>query len=173
MTKNKKMVLISLLVSQALILSFIESMLPIHFFMPGAKLGLANIITLASLYLFKFHESLFIVVLRTFLAASLFGTMISFLYSISGGLLSLLAMYFTIKVGRERISIIGTSVIGAVFHSIGQICVAILIIQNIKLVMYLPYLIVISVGTGIFVGITAKYLLHAFDKLGILKDVKN
>lgn len=165
MNKHRKMVFISLLVAQAMILSFIERMIPVSFAMPGAKLGLANIITLVSLYLFGFKEALFIVFLRTFLTDALFGSVARFLYSISGGLLSLFAMYLIMKIGKDKVSTMGISIVGAVFHSIGQVLVAALVIQNIKIVMYLPYLTIVSVGTGLFVGITVKYLLSALRKL--------
>lgn len=159
MSKNEKMVYLSLLVAQALILGMVERMLPVPFICPGAKLGLANIITVIALYRFDFTEALTIVILRVVLLAAFGGSVSSFLYSLSGGLLSLLAMYLTMKLFGNYVSTIGVSVIGGIFHNIGQIIVASLVVQNIHMLFYFPILIITGIGTGIFVGITSRMLL--------------
>lgn len=169
MTRTKKLVFIALLVAQALVLHVIEGMIPINFGIPGAKLGLANIITLTALYFFSFKEVLAIVVLKTIMIMLVGGSVSGFLYSLSGGLLSLAAMYIMYRFGRPRVSIIGISVMGAVFHNLGQLLMAALIIQNIKIVFYLPLLIVSAVGTGIFVGLASKYMIVGMEKTGIPK----
>jgi heptaprenyl diphosphate synthase len=169
MTRTKKLVFIALLVAQALVLHVIEGMLPINFGIPGAKLGLANIITLTALYFFSFKEVLSIVVLKTIMTMLVGGSVSGFLYSLSGGLLSLVAMYIMYRFGRPRVSIIGISVMGAVFHNLGQLLMAAFIIQNIKIVFYLPLLIVSAVGTGIFVGLASKYMIVGMEKTGIPK----
>ncbi len=169
MTRTKKLVFIALLVAQALVLHVIEGMLPINFGIPGAKLGLANIITLTALYFFSFKEVLSIVVLKTIMTMLVGGSVSGFLYSLSGGLLSLVAMYIMHRFGRPRVSIIGISVMGAVFHNLGQLLMAAFIIQNIKIVFYLPLLIVSAVGTGIFVGLASKYMIVGMEKTGISK----
>lgn len=159
MNRNRKMVFIALLVAQAIVLNIIERMIPVPFISPGAKLGLANIITVVAIYMLTFKDALLIVILRTTMASLLVGTGFSFFYSISGGLLSLIAMYITYRIGKKYISIIGVSIIGAVFHNIGQIIIATLVVQNIKIAAYLPVLLIAGIGTGIFVGITAKQLI--------------
>ncbi len=169
MTRTKKLVFIALLVAQALVLHVIEGMLPINFGIPGAKLGLANIITLTALYFFSFREVLSIVVLKTIMTMLVGGSVSGFLYSLSGGLLSLLAMYMVYRFARLRVSIIGISVVGAVFHNLGQLLMAALIIQNIKIVFYLPLLVVSAVGTGIFVGLASKYMILGMEKTGVQK----
>ncbi|OFI05823.1 heptaprenyl diphosphate synthase component I [Clostridium acetireducens DSM 10703] len=167
MTNTKKMVFISLLIAQALALNIIERSIPVPFIAPGAKLGLANIITIVSLYIFGFKDTLMVVLIRILLVSMFGGSLSSFLYSFSGGILSLISMYFIKKIGRENISIIGVSVVGAAFHNIGQVIVASLVVENIKMFLYLPILLAVSLGTGVFVGITSKYLLSFLNKINI------
>lgn len=159
MSKNRKLVFLSLLVAQALVLNIVERIIPVPFITPGAKLGLANIITVVAIYMLTLKDAFAIVVVRVIMAAVLVGNLTGFFYSLSGGLLSLFAMYITYKLGRDGISIIGVSIIGAVFHNIGQVAIASLVIQNIKIAGYLPILLVAGIGTGIFVGVTAKQLI--------------
>lgn len=159
MTQTKKIVYIALLVAQALVLHIVERMIPINLGIPGAKLGLANIITLVSLYIFNFKDCFSIVIIRTALANFLAGSLSSFLFSISGGILSLIAMYEIKKIGKENISVIGVSIFGAVFHNIGQILIAAMIIQNLRITVYLPFLMISAIATGFFVGIVVKFLL--------------
>lgn len=159
MSKNHRLVFISLLVAQALVLNIFERMIPVPFITPGAKLGLANIITVVAIYMLTLKEATSIVVVRVVLATFLGGNLSGFFYSISGGLLSLMAMYIVVKLGKDVVSIIGVSIIGAVFHNIGQIIIAAAVIQNLKIAGYLPVLLIAGIGTGIFVGITAKQLI--------------
>ncbi|NBI05531.1 Gx transporter family protein [Senegalia massiliensis] len=167
MNKTRKIVVISLLVAQALVLHLVERLIPFNFGVPGAKLGLANIITLVSLYLFGFKETLTVVILRVILASLLGGNVSGFLFSISGGILSFLIMYILKVIGREKISVIGISIVGAVFHNIGQILMAALIIENLNIFIYLPLLLLSSVITGLFVGITVKYILKFLKDTGL------
>lgn len=165
MRKTQKLTAIALLVAQGLVLHIFERMLPVPFITPGAKLGLTNIITLIALYMFSFKEVFLIIVLRIILATIFGGTLSNFLYSIAGGILSFLAMYIMKKLGKDNISIIGISMIGAVFHNIGQVIVAGLVIENVMIVTYLPILLVAAIGTGFFVGLTAKYLLPFIKRI--------
>lgn len=163
--KTKKIIFIALLVSQAIVLSFIEKMIPLNFSVPGAKLGLANIITLTSIYLFSFRESLSIVFLRTIITAFIFGSLSGFLYSISGALVSFFVMYILIIICGEKISTIGISIAGGVSHNFGQLLMAAFIINNMRIVYYLPFLMLTGVATGCVVGISVKYLLGYLRKL--------
>lgn len=165
MRKTQKLTFIALLVAQGLVLHIFERMLPVPFITPGAKLGLTNIITLISLYIFNFTEVFIIIILRVILSTFLGGTLSMFLYSIAGGILSFLAMYVMKKLGKDNVSIIGISMMGAVFHNIGQIIVAGLVIENVMIVSYLPVLIVAAVGTGFFIGLTAKFLLPFLKRI--------
>ena len=165
MINTRRMTLISIFVAQALVLHIIERLIPVPFLTPGAKLGLANIITVISLYLFNLKDAFLIVIIRVILATLVGGSLSGFFYSIAGGLLSLFAMYCIKKVGGENISIIGISVVGSFFHNLGQVAVAALIVQNIIIVSYLPILMLAGVGTGIFVGFTANFLYGYLKKI--------
>lgn len=169
MKKTQKMLFISILVAQALVLYIVETMIPVPFITPGAKLGLANIITVISLYSLSLADTFLVVILRIMLSTLLVGSLSSFFFSLSGGILSLLVMFILKKFGKENISIIGVSVMGSVFHNIGQILVACLTVQNIRIISYLPVLMIAGVGTGIFVGITSKFLLLHLKKLQFTK----
>lgn len=167
MRKTKKLVLLSLLVAIAMILSYVENMIPIGFSYLGAKLGLANVISLIALYVFGFKEAITIVLIRTLLVDTLFGSMTRFMFSISGGILSVVAMYIIYKILKDKVSVIGVSVVGAVFHSIGQIVVAAFIVQNAKIAVLLPYLVILSTVTGVFVGIAAKFMLKRLEEINM------
>lgn len=165
LTRTQKMTFVSLLVAQAIVLSFIERMIPLNSSIPGAKLGLANIITLTSIYLFSFKETLAVILLRTLMVAFIAGSFSSFLYSVSGAILSFLVMYLLIKISREKISTIGVSVVGAISHNLGQLLMAAVIIQNIKITIYLPMLMLTGVATGMIVGVTVNLLLNFLRKI--------
>lgn len=165
MTRTQKMVFVSMLVAQAIVLSIIENMIPLNFTIPGAKLGLANIITVTCIYIFSFKKTLYIIILRTVMTSFIGGTMSTFLYSISGALLSFIVMYILIFISREKISTMGVSIVGGVFHNIGQLIVAMIIIENSRIFYYLPALMITGVFTGMFVGLCVKYLLVYLKKL--------
>lgn len=166
-SRTRMLVFVSVLVAQGMILSFIESMLPIPFIAPGAKLGLANIVTLSAIYLLTFKQATAVVLLRVILTAATFGSLSSFLYSFAGGVFSLLVMAVLLKVFRDEISLMGVSVAGAVAHNLGQLFVAAFIIRNILILTYLPILLIVAVPTGIFVGIVAKILIKYLKRIGV------
>jgi len=159
MKEPKKLVLMSLFIAMALMLHIFEFLLPIQFVTPGAKLGLANVVTVIALYQFGFKEAFVIVFTRIFLGSFFAGGISGFVYSLSGGMLSLLVMGLVIFLFKDYVSIVGTSIMGSVSHSLGQVLMAAIIIQNIKIVSYLPVLIIMSLGTGIFVGYVSKMVL--------------
>jgi len=165
MTNTRKMVFLSLLVSQALVLHIIESMIPVPFITPGAKLGLANIVTVVSLYSFGEKETLLIIIVRLILSSMFGGSLSSLLYSAAGALFSFTIMLTIKRLGRDNVSLIGVSTAGSVFHNIGQITMAALIIENISISLYLPILTVSGVGTGFFVGLTSRYILNHLKKI--------
>lgn len=165
MIKTKKLVFLSLLVAQALVLYIVESMIPVPFITPGAKLGLANIVTVVSLYSFGEKDTLLVIMVRLLLASMFGGSISSLLYSIAGALFSFIIMIVVKRVGKNNVSVIGVSAAGAVFHNIGQITIAALILQNINISLYLPVLTMSGIGTGIFVGLTSRYVLSHFNRI--------
>lgn len=156
---TKRIALLSILVSAALVLHMAEGFLPIPYIAPGVKLGLANMVSLMAIILFGAKEALIVVLLRTFLGSLLSGALSGFFFSSAGGILSTLTMYSMHRWAKDRFSLIGISVAGAITHNIGQLFVAGLIIENFGLYIYLPVLTLSAVISGAFIGITAGYLI--------------
>lgn len=165
---NKKMVTISLFLSMAIILSYIERMIPTPFLVAGAKLGLTNIITITTLVLLDKKSSFLIVVMRVTLVSLLFAGFSGFLYSITGGLLSYFGMTVMLKLNFKEVSLVGVSIIGAVLHSFGQVLVAMLIFSNANLLLYLPAVLLTSLVTGLFIGLVANHLTERLIKAHII-----
>lgn len=171
MKKTSKMVYIGLLVAQALVLYIIERTIPVHFITPGAKLGLANLITVIALYTLDSKKDAFLVLfLRLTLSTMFGGNLSSFMYSAAGGILSFLSMVIVKDLFKDKVSIIGVSSAGAIFHNVGQLIIASLIVKNIGVMLYLPILSTIGIGTGIFIGITANYAVAHLRKLPMFKS---
>ena len=173
MRKTSKMVYIGLLVAQALVLHIIERTIPVPFIIitPGAKLGLANLITVISLYTLDSKKDAFLVIfLRLTLSTMFGGNLSSFMYSAAGGILSFLSMVLVKELFKDKVSIIGVSSAGAIFHNVGQLIIASLIVKNIGVMLYLPILSTIGIGTGIFIGITANYAVAHLKKLPMFKS---
>ncbi|MDZ7672019.1 MAG: Gx transporter family protein [Halanaerobiales bacterium] len=171
--RTRKVVIISLLVGLGLVLHLVENMIPLSFLIPGAKLGLANIANLLGLILFGFFAGLQILLLRIFLGSILAGTFmtINFYLSLSGGLLGYLIMSLLFYYLRDKFSIIGVSLGGAVFHNLGQIVTAYFIISNTAIFYYLPYLILLAIPTGIGIGLvtifTYNYLPRELKRIDV------
>jgi heptaprenyl diphosphate synthase len=172
MSKTFRIVFIGLLVSQALALYTIESMIPVPFIAPGAKLGLTNLITVISLYILKNKKDVFLIIMIRLLLAAIFtGNLSTLMYSAAGAFLSYCSMIFIKELGKDKVSIIGVSATGAFFHNVGQLIVASAIIQNIAIMLYLPILSIAGIGTGIFIGITANFIVKHMSKLSCFKNV--
>ncbi|WP_315073800.1 Gx transporter family protein [uncultured Clostridium sp.] len=172
MRKTFRIVLMGLLVSQALTLYTIESMIPVPFIAPGAKLGLTNLITVISLYILNSkRDVLMIILIRLLLAAMFTGNLSTLIYSAVGALLSYSAMIIIMKFAKDKVSIIGVSATGAFFHNVGQLIIASAIIQNIAIMLYLPILSIAGIGTGIFIGITANFIVNHMSKLSYFKSL--
>ena len=156
---TRKMTLLGLLIAVALLATYIEYLLPSPIAsMPGIKLGLANVIILALLYLFHSKTSLYVNILRILLAALLFTGFIGGMYALVGGFFSFISMYLAKR--SSVFSILGVSVIGATSHNVGQILVSAIILQNRKLFYYLPILTISAIITGLIVGLIAFYLVR-------------
>lgn len=137
----------------ALIFSYVEAMIPINFGIPGVKLGLANLIVVIVLYKGDWKDALFIAVARIVLSGFIFGNLFSILYSLAGGLLSLLVMVLLKK--TNAFSIAGVSIGGGAAHNVGQLLVAMFVVQTYQVGYYLPVLLIAGVLTGAMIGIVA------------------
>ena len=141
----------------ALILGYIESLIPFSFGIPGIKLGLANLAVLITLYRSGAKEAILVDLLRIVLSGFLFGNLYSILYSLAGGMLSFAAMVFARK--TRRLSIYGVSITGGIFHNIGQIGVAAFVMETKGLYYYMPFLFIAGVVTGFLIGMLSKQIM--------------
>ncbi len=154
----KNLVKLSFLTLVALMLSYIESIIPMPVPVPGIKLGLANLITLYLLLNGQRKGAFLVLITRTVLASLLFANPINLLYSLGGGLLALLIMSLLFKAYPKRLSLLGISVPGAMFHNIGQIAVACILMRSLTLIYYLPILILVGIITGILIALLGSLL---------------
>lgn len=164
----KKFTRLTMLLALSVVLNIIESFIPLfNGNIPGLKLGLANIIVLIVLYMFSFKDALYVSLLRIILVGILRTGLFSmtFFFSLGGAILSLCSMFIAKK---TKLSIIGVSIVGSIFHSIGQILVAILIIKNMYIIYYVPWLLLFSIPTGILVGFTSKTILNNLENRKII-----
>ena len=161
----KKFTRLSMLLALSVALNIIETSLPLlNGYIPGLRLGLANIVTLFILYQFSLKDALYIGILRVFLVGILrtgiFST--TFFFSLTGVLLSILFMYLAKRF--LNLSIIGVSIIGSIAHSTGQVLASIFILQMSSMIYYLPWLLLFSIPTGILVGILCKQLVKFYEQ---------
>lgn len=158
--RTKKIALGGILTALAMIFSYIESLipipLPVPLPVPGVKLGIANIAIISVLYLLGSGQALLVNLLRITLTAVLFGNFNSFLFSMAGGMLSLLVMVILKKSGH--FSIVGVSVAGGVFHNVGQITAAVFLMDTTAIYYYLPVLLIFGIVTGIIIGLMGGYV---------------
>ncbi|MFG6393179.1 MAG: Gx transporter family protein [Lachnospiraceae bacterium] len=160
MPGTKKTAQIGMVIAVAFVLSYIESMLPLNFGVPGIKAGLANIVVVFSLYYFNTVMAGCISIVRIILCGLAFGGLSGLFYSLAGGILSFIVMAILKKTGK--FSVYGVSIAGGVFHNIGQILVAMVILQNKMTAYYLPFLMAGGVTAGIIVGTLAAVLIKRF-----------
>lgn len=149
----KKTTLVALSVSLAMVLSFLETLIPPLVAVPGIKPGIANAVTLFLLYKSGWKCASLVSLVRVCLSALLFGSAITFLYSAAGATLSLLLMIFLKRV--NIFSVVGVSVSGAVMHNAAQIGVCALIMETTEIAYYLPVLVISGTVSGVCVGIIA------------------
>lgn len=167
-----RLVFMGLLVAQALVLYIIEGMIPVPFIAPGAKLGLANLITVIALYLFSKKRDVFMIIFARLLLSTLFGGGFStFMFSVAGAILSFLMMIVVKELLKDRVSIIGVSASGAVFHHVGQLLVASIVVKNIAIMLYLPLLTITGIVTGIFIGIASNFIVTHIKKINVLQQI--
>ena len=156
---TKKIINLSMLLSISVVLSIIESFIPIFSgLMVGVTLGLANIIVIYVLYKYGFKDALYITILRVILVGMLRTGLfsITFIFSLIGALLSVIMMGI---IKNTKLSVIGVSIVGSISHVIGQALVAIIIL-NINVIYYIPYLLIFSCITGFIIGFISKEIIE-------------
>lgn len=160
---RRKVAYFGVFVALALIFSYVEALIPIPLGIPGVKLGLANLMTVITLYKMGGKEAFVLSLLRITLSGFLFGSMFGIVYSFAGGLLSLCVMALLKQ--TQKFSIIGVSMAGGVSHNIGQLIMAIIVLESISIVYYVPVLIISGMLTGIIIGIISSETLKRIKRV--------
>lgn len=153
----KSVALLGICTAIAMVLSYLESLIPLSFAVPGVKLGLANIAVVFVLYKLGAKEAVLVSALRIIWMAILFWNFLTLAYSAAGAVLSLTAMILLKR--SERFSAVGVSVTGGILHNAGQILVAMLIMETAQIVYYLPVLCISGIAAGVAVGIASAILI--------------
>lgn len=166
--KIKDLTRLSILSALSLIIFVLESQIPPLVPVAGVKLGLANVVTLYTKVTIGTKAAFVVLIVKVFLGNLFTGSAVSFFYSLLGGLLCFLAEMIMFKIVSQK-QMWAVSVTGAIFHNIGQIIAALILMGTGKIVWYLTILIPVGILTGTFTGITATYTLKATDNLGTNK----
>ena len=154
-----------LLTSLMLVFGLIERQFPLTAAIPGVKLGLANSVLLYSLYMLGIKQSIVLMLLKALMSWLIYMNMSAMLYSLAGGICSLLVMIFVSRI--KGVSVIGVSAVGAVFFNIGQILTAVAILNTPQLIVtYLPILMISGVATGVLTGVVAQMVMKHLKTMG-------
>ena len=164
--RTKALALSAMFACLALIFSYVEAIIPFNIGIPGIKLGLANLVIVIALYELNFRYAFVINVIRILLAGLLFSGVFGALYSLAGGILSLLVMWALKKTGL--FTMFGVSMAGGVVHNMGQLLVAAAIVSNLRMFLYFPILMFSGILCGILMGITA-YIIDSKIPKSIFK----
>ena len=156
--KTKKLTVMALAIALAMILSYLESLIPAFVAIPGIKMGLANIAVVFALYKLGWKEAAGVSLLRVVLVSLLFGHLASFFYSLAGAVLSLAGMILLKK--TARFSEIAVSVAGGVLHNVGQIGMACLLLETDVVRYYLPFLVLSGTLAGVVIGVVSGILVR-------------
>lgn len=148
----------------ALIFSYVETLIPVNFGIQGVKLGLANLVIVIALYKMKLSDAFLLSVVRVVLSGFIFGNYFSILFSLSGGVLSLAVMALLKRAGG--FSVIGISIAGGIAHNIGQLIVAMLVVETFRVAYYLPVLLLAGMLAGSVIGIAANEMLKRLVNMG-------
>ena len=160
--KTRKIAYLGVFLALALILSYVESLIPFYFGIPGVKLGLTNLIVVVMLYCTGTKEAFGVSVARILLAGVLFGNLFSILYSLAGGVLSFIVMCLLKKTGRFHV--ISVSVTGGISHNLGQLIAAAFVVETYDIFYYMPFLLIAGVATGFVIGMLAQEFILRFEK---------
>lgn len=159
---TKKLTTLSALIAVAMILSYVESLVPIFVAIPGVKMGLSNIATVFALYTLGWPYAICVSVVRVLLSALLFGNFVSLIYSLSGAALALAVMILLKRI--DRFSTVGVSVAGAISHNAGQIIAVCIVMKTSAIAYYIFPLIISGTLAGIVIGLLSGILIERIEK---------
>lgn len=158
LTKMKnKTAYLGLLLAFALILSYVEAILPLQTGIPGMKLGLANLVVVLCLYLFHWREAFLLSIMKAVLSGFLFGSLSMIIYSVAGAILSAFVMIILKNTGWFHIPVVSAA--GGVAHNLGQLLAAVFVVETYGVFYYMPVLIVTGLITGMIIGAVAALVL--------------
>ena len=163
--KTKKVAMLGLSIALAMIMSYIEVLVPLSFAVPGIKMGLANIVIIFVLYKIGTKEAILVSLIRVILVSLLFSNVMAMAYSISGAVLSLSVMWVLKK--TDKFSFVGVSIAGGIMHNVGQIIMAVILLGTEQIALYLPVLIITGTATGVVIGIVSGLVINRFRKIKI------
>lgn len=155
------------LAALALVLGYLEALLPLPIPVPGVKLGLANIVVLYALAVMGLVPGLVIMLVKVLASALLFGSPTMLAYSLAGAALSFAAMALAIR--ARGLSLVGVSVVGGVCHMLGQLIVVGLVLTWPIAALYLPVLVLAGVASGVVVGLLCRLVIHATRSSSVLR----
>ena len=155
--------MLGLCIALAMIMSYIEVLVPLSFAVPGIKMGLANIVIIFVFYKIGTKEAILVSLIRVILVSLLFSNVMAMAYSIAGAVLSLGVMWILKK--TDKFSVIGVSVAGGIMHNVGQIIMAVILLGTKQIALYLPVLLITGTATGIVIGIVSGIVINRFKKI--------
>ena len=161
--KTKKVAMLGLTVALAMIMSYIEALVPLSFAVPGIKMGLANIVIIFVLYKIGTKEAILVSLIRVILVSLLFSNVMAMAYSIAGAVLSLSVMWILKK--TDKFSFVGVSIAGGIMHNVGQIIMAVILLGTEQIALYLPVLIITGTLTGVVIGIVSGLVINRFKTI--------
>lgn len=162
MNGTKRIALDAMLAAFALLLFLVEALLPPLTAIPGIKIGLANVVTLAAVYLCGRRDAAAILFVRVCLGAIFAGNVTTFLYSAAGAVLCLGVTCLVCRPLRKTVWAV--SVLGAIAHNVGQLLTAAVLLRSVAVFWYLPYLVIAAVVSGAFTGLCVQFLLHRLNR---------
>lgn len=164
--KSRRNAYLGLLIALAFIFSYIEFLIPMNIGIPGVKLGLANLVIIVALYTIEVRDAFLLSMVRILLVGFTFGNLSMMIYSLAGGMVSFGIMYLAKR--TSWFSQKGVSVLGGIFHNVGQILTAMLILETSQLIYYLPVLMISGIVAGSLVGMLAFYVTDRVKKYFLL-----
>lgn len=163
-SKTKKIAFLGLATAVAIVLSYLEALMPSFFpAVPGIKIGLPNIMIIFLLYKFSLKDTVIVSIIRIFVVALLFGNVMTLAYSIAGAVLSLGIMALLKKI--DKFSTVAVSIVGGIAHNLGQIIVAMIVMRTEEIGYYMIVLAVTGTLAGAVIGLAGAMLLKYTKKL--------
>ncbi|MEE1115213.1 MAG: Gx transporter family protein [Eubacterium sp.] len=162
--KARRIALLGLYTALAILMGYVEALIPFSFGIPGMKLGLCNVVIVFVLYRTGWKEAVLISAIRVCVIGFLFGNLFSIAYGMTGTMFSILVM--TSLKRSKQFHVIGVSAAGGTAHNIGQILIAFLVTPTLPLLWYIPVLMLAGLVTGVLIGIAAELVMRRLPQHG-------